>query len=49
MGLIFICGLAVSTAHESRPLFVEITEKEAGVFELQYKIPPTIPEFNLPE
>jgi len=49
VGLIFICGLTGSTAHESRPLFVEITEKEAGVFELQYKIPPTIPKFNLPE
>ena len=36
-------------AHESRPLYVEITEKEASVFEMQYKIPPTIPEFNLPE
>ncbi|UCD61618.1 MAG: HupE/UreJ family protein [Flavobacteriaceae bacterium] len=49
VGLIFICGLSVISAHEGRPLFVEITEKKAGVFELQYKIPPTIPEFNLPE
>ena len=44
-----MCALTGSTAHEGRPLFVEINEKEAGLFELQYKIPPTIPEFNLPE
>ena len=49
VGLIFLCALTGSTAHEGRPLFVEINEKEAGLFELQYKIPPTIPEFNLPE
>lgn len=49
VGLIFICGLSGITAHEGRPLFVEITEKKAGIFELQYKIPSTIPEFNLPE
>lgn len=36
-------------AHESRPLFVKVTETEAGIYELQYKIPATIPEFNLPE
>ncbi|WP_297690937.1 HupE/UreJ family protein [uncultured Eudoraea sp.] len=49
LGLIFSCGLTVSTAHEGRPLFVEIMEKEAGIFELQYKIPLTIPQFNLPD
>lgn len=44
--------LSMSTlcfAHESRPLFVEIIQKESGLYELQYKIPSTIPEFNLPE
>ena len=46
---IFILGTIVKTfAHESRPLFVEITETEAGVYQLQYKIPSTIPDFNLP-
>ena len=44
LSLVFLCY-----AHESRPLFVEITEKESGVYELQYKIPSTIPEFNLPD
>lgn len=46
---IFLILATVSWAHESRPLFVEVSEKEPGVYELQYKIPPTIPEFNLPE
>ncbi len=40
---------AFCIAHESRPLFVEITETQPGLFELHYKIPSTIPEFNLPE
>lgn len=46
---IFLSLATLCTAHESRPLFVEVYEKEPGVYELQYKIPPTIPEFNLPE
>lgn len=54
--IILLLGLSLSLslsmlcmAHESRPLFVEVTELEKGVYELQYKIPPTVPEFNLPE
>ena len=46
---LFLSLAALCAAHESRPLFIEITEKEAGLYELQYKIPSTIPEFNLPE
>ncbi len=38
----------LSQAHESRPLFVEITETSSGVYELQYKIPSSVPDFNLP-
>ncbi len=36
-------------AHESRPLFIEITEVESGIYQLQYKVPSTIPDFNFPE
>lgn len=47
---IFVLGTIVKTfAHESRPLFIEITETKAGIYQLQYKIPATIPDFNLPE
>ena len=50
LGLTFSLSLVtLCYAHESRPLFIEITEKESGLYELQYKIPATIPEFNLPE
>ena len=50
MHLIALLGvITVLSAHESRPLFIEITEKESGIYELQYKIPATIPEFNLPD
>ena len=47
--IVLLGAVTLSSAHESRPLFIEITEKESGLFELQYKIPNTIPEFNLPE
>ena len=36
-------------AHESRPLFIEILEQEPGVYLLQYKIPSSIPDFNVPK
>ena len=35
-------------AHESRPFFLEITETQTGIFEVQYKTPSSIPDFNLP-
>lgn len=44
LGLVNIC-----LAHESRPLFVEVTEVESGIYQLQYKVPSTIPDFNFPE
>ena len=47
--LVSLICLQITSAHESRPLFVEITETEAGVYQLQYKIPATIPDFNLPD
>ncbi len=46
---LLLCLAVLCTAHESRPLFIEITERETGVYQLQYKIPSTIPDFNLPE
>lgn len=36
-------------AHESRPLFIEIVETNPSIYELRYKIPSSVPEFNLPE
>ena len=47
--LVSLICFQITLAHESRPLFIEITEKESGIYELQYKIPATIPEFNLPD
>ncbi len=44
--LSLVCG--ESYAHESRPLYIEITEQATGELILQYKIPFTIPDFNLP-
>ena len=36
-------------AHESRPLFIEIVEEEPGLYHLHYKIPSSIPSFNIPK
>ena len=36
-------------AHESRPLYVEVTEKEPLVFALQWKIPPSVDVRNAPD
>ena len=36
-------------AHESRPLYVEITEREPERFAVQWKIPTSIPQVNTPE
>ncbi len=47
IGLVFTGNFL--SAHESRPLFIEIIEQESGIYLLQYKIPSSIPDFNLPE
>lgn len=44
-----VCTINFLSAHESRPLFIEIIEQESGIYLLQYKIPSSIPDFNLPE
>lgn len=36
-------------AHESRPLYVEVTEKEPLMFSVQWKIPPTVDTRNAPD
>jgi hypothetical protein len=39
----------VARAHESRPLYVEITERAAELFEVQWRAPLSVPAFNVPE
>jgi len=52
--LFFLALLACSflaipaEAHESRPIFVRVTEAEAGVFDLYWKIPVTAPANAVP-
>jgi hydrogenase/urease accessory protein HupE len=36
-------------AHENRPLYVEVTEREPLVFSVQWKIPPSVDVRNAPE
>ena len=38
-----------ASAHESRPLYVEVVEKEPLVFSVQWKIPPSVDVRNAPE
>ena len=37
-----------ANAHESRPLHVEIKERQAGLFAVQWKIPPSVSDANRP-
>jgi hydrogenase/urease accessory protein HupE len=47
---VFTAGLAQPVkAHESRPLYVEVTEKAPLVFSVQWKVPPSITVQNGPE
>ena len=36
-------------AHDSRPMLMEITEVGPGLFSVEWKVPPSVPRFNLPE
>lgn len=40
---------SVARAHESRPLYVEVTEKEPLLFTVQWKAPPSVSARNSPE
>ena len=40
---------SVAHAHESRPLYVEITEEEPLLFSVQWKTPPSVSSGNAPE
>lgn len=40
------CGVAL--AHESRPLYVEITERGDSIYEVRWKSPPSVPQANSP-
>lgn len=35
-------------AHESRPLYIQLTETAAGNYQLQWKSPPSVPASNVP-
>lgn len=46
--LAVLAGAAPAAAHESRPLYVELTETAAGDYRLQWKSPASVPASNLP-
>ena len=43
-----LAGATNGLAHESRPLYVEITETAAQRYHVQWKVPPSVPRFNHP-
>lgn len=49
--ILFVLVLAASSviAHESRPLYVEITERDANVFSLMWKVPVTVAAYGIPQ
>jgi len=44
----FLLATGVATAHESRPVFIQIKETAARQYTAHWKIPTSIPEFTLP-
>lgn len=44
----FVSG-PTAEAHESRPLYVEITEHEGGSFTMKWRTPASVPRNNVPE
>jgi len=49
--LLLLIGLSAfsALAHESRPLYIEITERVTGAFAVQWRTPASVPLANLPE
>lgn len=47
MGLLGLLGMS-AMADESRPIYIELKETAAHHYQLQWKIPPSVPLFNLP-
>lgn len=49
-GLLVLCWLLVNSSwgHESRPVFVQVLEQASGQFQLQWKIPFTVPATSFP-
>ena len=39
----------VASAHEARPLYVEITEQTERTYSIRQQVPPTVPSFNMPK
>ncbi|WP_084421560.1 HupE/UreJ family protein [Henriciella litoralis] len=48
VGLVSWCGTLPAAAHESRPLYLELTQTSPNVWRLFWKVPPSVPEGNLP-
>jgi hydrogenase/urease accessory protein HupE len=46
--LLILSLLDSATAHDGRPLYIDIREIEPHLYTLQWKIPPSVPLFNTP-
>jgi hydrogenase/urease accessory protein HupE len=42
-------GAGTASAHESRPLYIEVAERAPKVFSVKWRVPPTVPAFNRPD
>jgi hydrogenase/urease accessory protein HupE len=47
--LLVVAAALPARAHESRPLYIEVTEKEPLLFSVQWKIPPSVDIRNAPD
>jgi hydrogenase/urease accessory protein HupE len=49
VALCWVGAVQVSEAHESRPLYVEITEHEGGILGVKWRTPASVPRNNIPD
>lgn len=46
---VLLCVASIAAyAHESRPIYIEIKETASNTYQLQWKTPPSLPYYNLP-
>lgn len=48
VGLLVFLFAQVTSAHDGRPVYLEVTQLSAAEYELAWRLPPTLNHFNLP-
>ena len=49
VGICLVVFASFAWSHDSRPLYIEINEIKPEYFSIQWKVPPSVPGFNIPQ